>query len=95
MKITTIHRYEIGTGESHFPEGVEEYYSQIYFEVLDLVITCVKARFDHLVHLDAVHSGVTKDHEDQFRLLLFFLLPGLPSLTSRTVQRAVDSHTSG
>ena len=50
---------------------------------------------DYLVHLDAVHSGVTKDREDQFRLLLSFLLPGLLSLTSRAVQRAVDSHTSG
>ena len=39
-------RYEIGTGESHFPEGVEEYYCQVYFEILDLAITCVKARFD-------------------------------------------------
>ena len=50
---------------------------------------------DHLANLDAVHSGVTKDREDQFRLLLSSLLPGLPSLTSRAVQRAVDSHTSG
>ena len=50
---------------------------------------------DHLAHLDAVHSDVTKDREDQFRLLLSSLLPGLPSLTSRAVQRAVDSHTSG
>ena len=50
---------------------------------------------DHLAHLDAVHSGVTKDREDQFRLLLSSLLPGLPSLTSRAVQWAVDSHTSG
>ena len=47
---------------------------------------------DHLAHLDAVHSGVTKDREDQFRLLLSSLLPGLPSCA---VQRAVDSHTSG
>ena len=47
---------------------------------------------DHLAHLDAVHSGVTKDCEDQF---LSSLLPGLPSLTSRAVQWAVDSHTSG
>ena len=45
---------------------------------------------DHLAHLDAIHSGVTKDREDQFQLL-----PGLPSLTSRAVQQAVDSHTSG
>ena len=50
---------------------------------------------DHLAYLDAVHSGVTKDREDQFRLLLSSLLPGLPSLTSRAVQQAVDSHTSG
>ena len=50
---------------------------------------------DHLAHLDAVHSDVTKDREDQFRLLLSSMLPGLPSLTSRAVQRAVDSHTSG
>ena len=39
-------RYEVGTGESHFPEGIEEHYRQIYFEVLDLAITCVKKRFD-------------------------------------------------
>ena len=50
---------------------------------------------DHFAHLDAVHSGVTKHRDDQFRLLLSSLLPGLPSLTSRAVQRAVDSHTSG
>ena len=30
-----------------------------------------------------------------FRLLLSSLLPGLPSLTSRAIQRAVDSHTFG
>ena len=50
---------------------------------------------NHLAHLDAVHSGVTKDCEDQFRLLLSSMLPGLPSLTSLAVQWAVDSHTSG
>ena len=50
---------------------------------------------DHLAHLDAVHSGVTKDREDQFWLLLSSLLSGLPSLTSHAVQRAVDSHASG
>ena len=46
---------------------------------------------DHLAHLDAVHSGVTKDRGDQFRLLL----SSLPSLTSRAIQWAVDSHTFG
>ena len=50
---------------------------------------------DHLAHLGAVHSGVTKDREDQFLLLFSSLLPGLPSLTSCAVQWAVDSHTSG
>ena len=50
---------------------------------------------DHLAHLDAVHSGVTKDREDQLRLLLSSLSPGLPSLTSRAIQQAIDSHTSG
>ena len=45
-KRKALQRYEIGTGESHFPEGVEECYRQIYFEVLDLAITCVKERFD-------------------------------------------------
>ena len=61
--------------------------SIIHYEEVHLI--------DHLAHLDAVHSGVTKDREDQFRLLLSSLLPGLPSLTSRAVQWAVDSHTSG
>ena len=59
---------------------------------------CVTIHHYIIAHLDAVHSGVTKDHEDQFRLLLSSLLPGLPSLTSltsRAVQQAVDSHTSG
>ena len=50
---------------------------------------------DHLAHLDAVHSGVTKDRENHFRLLLSSLFPGLPSFTFRAVQRAADSHTSG
>ena len=64
--------------------------------LVDAIIHHEEVRLtDHLAHLDAVHSGVTKDREDQFRLLLSSLLPGLPSLTSHAVQRAVDSHTSG
>ena len=47
---------------------------------------------DHLAHLDALQ---TRDREDQSRLLLSSLLSGLPSLTTRTVQWAIDFHTSG
>ena len=50
---------------------------------------------DHLVHVDAVHIHVTRDHQDQSRLLLSSLLSGLPSLTTRAVQRAFAFCTSG
>ena len=40
---------------------------------------------DHLTHCDIVHSSVTRDHDDQFCLLLFSLLSGLPSVTTHAV----------
>jgi len=50
---------------------------------------------DHHAHLDTVHSNVTRCREDQFRLVFSSVLSGMPSMTSRVVQRAVDFHTSG
>ena len=39
-------RYRIGTGEGSNPERVEDYYRHVYFEALDLIINCIKNRFD-------------------------------------------------
>jgi len=50
---------------------------------------------DHHTHLDVVHYDVTRCHEDQFRLVFSSVLSGMPSMTSRAVQRVVYFHTSG
>ena len=42
----TPRRLEVGTGESHFPETVQDYYRAQYFEALDLLTSCIKDRFD-------------------------------------------------
>ena len=39
-------RLEVGTGESHFPSTVKEYYRIHYFEAIDLLVSCIKGRFD-------------------------------------------------
>ena len=39
-------RYETGSATAHFPTTAEDYYRQIYFEVLDNVISTIKASFD-------------------------------------------------
>ena len=64
--------------------------------LVDAIIHHEEVRLtDHLPHLDAVHSGVTKDREDQFRFVALLFVAWFAFLTSRAVQRAVDSHTSG
>ena len=42
----TPRRLEVGSGEPHFPETVQDYYRAQYFEALDLLISCIKDRFD-------------------------------------------------
>ena len=42
----TPRRLEVGRGEPHFPETVQDYYRAQYFEALDLLISCIKDRFD-------------------------------------------------
>ena len=39
-------RFEVGTGESHYPSSIEDHYRVHYFEALDLLIACIKNRFD-------------------------------------------------
>jgi len=39
-------RYETGPGDSHFPCEVKDNFRQTYFEILDLVISCIQPRFD-------------------------------------------------
>ena len=39
-------RFEERTGEPHFPSNVEDDYRVQYFEALDLLIQCIKDRFD-------------------------------------------------
>ena len=39
---------ETGSAEGHFHASLEDHYRQIYYEALDLVITSINARFDHL-----------------------------------------------
>ena len=42
----TPRQLEVGTGESHFPDSVQDYYRAQYFEALDLLTSCIKDRFD-------------------------------------------------
>ena len=37
----TPRRLEVGTGESHFPETVQDYYRAQYFEALDFLTSCI------------------------------------------------------
>ena len=39
-------RFEVGTGESHHPSSIEDHYRVQFFEALDLLIACIKDRFD-------------------------------------------------
>ena len=39
-------RYEQGSGAHFFPETNQQRYRKVYFEALDLVVNCVKTRFD-------------------------------------------------
>ena len=41
-------RYETSTGDSYFPSEVEDHFRQIYFEILDLAISCIQTRFAQL-----------------------------------------------
>lgn len=39
-------RYEIGNAEPEYPATAHDYYRRIYFEVIDVLVASIKARFD-------------------------------------------------
>ena len=39
-------RFEVGAGGSHYPSSIEDHYRVQFFEALDLLIACIKDRFD-------------------------------------------------
>ena len=39
-------RYEVGSGEGSFEEDVQVHYRRIFYEALDLIISCIKNRFE-------------------------------------------------
>ena len=39
-------RYDGGASEGDFPESVESMNRHTYYEALDLIVSCIKARFD-------------------------------------------------
>ena len=39
-------RYEDGSEEGAFPDKVEDLYRVVYFEAIDLIVNCIKDRFD-------------------------------------------------
>ena len=39
-------RLEAGSSAGHYPDSPEEHYRRQYFECLDLVVTCIRTRFD-------------------------------------------------
>ena len=41
-------RIEIGTGEPAYPATTQDYYRQIYFESIDLMVNAIEQRFDQL-----------------------------------------------
>ena len=42
----TPSRFEIGEGSPHHHSSVEDHYQALYFEALDLIVGCIKERFD-------------------------------------------------
>ena len=38
--------FEVGSSEPEHPSSPKEYYKRIYYEALDLVVNCIKSRFD-------------------------------------------------
>ena len=42
----TPRRIEIGTGEPTYPVTAQDYYRQIYFEAIDLMMNAIDQRFD-------------------------------------------------
>ena len=42
----TPSRFEVGTEESHYPSSIEDHYKVQYFVTLDLLIACIKDRFN-------------------------------------------------
>ncbi len=39
-------RYEEGISTGYFPESPKEYYKQLFFEAVDLIVNCIKDCFD-------------------------------------------------
>jgi hypothetical protein len=50
---------EVGSGEHHYPDTVEEYYRRYYFEVLNYTINSISA---DLTSLATGHTNVLKTY---------------------------------
>lgn len=70
---------EVGSSEPEYPSSPKEYYKRIYYEALDLVINCIKSRFDQPGYtmyknletlLVAAANG--EDFEEHFKLVTEF-----------------------
>ena len=73
-------RYEVGRAEPEFSSSPEALYKTMYFEALDLVVNCIKARFHQLGYVTyknleelLIHAVNRKESEEKFKLVTEFL----------------------
>ena len=60
--------FEVGSSSGHFPDTPKEHYRQQYFECLDLVVNCIRSRFNQpgyrtLRHLEDLIINAIKKEE--------------------------------
>lgn len=72
-------RYEIGSSAGDFHENPEDYYRQVYYQALDLIINCIEDRFDQpgyriykTLELLLVKACKEEDFEDDLQIVCGF-----------------------
>ena len=66
----SIGRIEIGTGEPTYPVTAQDYYRQIYFEAIDLMMNAIEQRFDQ-PSFDRYANSQDKSEELKFMEKLY------------------------
>ena len=78
-KESVSQRYEVGRAEPEFSSSPEALYKTMYFEALDLVVNCIKARFHqpgYVMYKNLeellIHAVNRKEFEEKFKLITDF-----------------------
>ena len=72
-------RYEIGSSAGDFHENPKDYYGQVYYQALDLIVNCIEDRFDQpgyriykTLELLLVKACKEEDFEDDLQIVCSF-----------------------